>query len=61
MDRHYEVIVYRNAPMQFTVIFTDITVRRKAEDALRESEEKFKAIANYAASWESWFDPNGKL
>ena len=61
LDRHYEVIVYRNAPMQFTVIFTDVTVRRKAEDALRESEEKFKAIANYAASWESWFDPKGKL
>ncbi len=28
---------------------------------LKRSEEKFKAIANYAASWESWFNPAGKL
>ncbi len=61
LDRHYEVSVSRNAPMQFTVIITDVSIRRKAEDALRESEEKFRAIANYAASWESWFDPDGKL
>jgi PAS domain S-box-containing protein len=61
LDRFYEVSVYRNAPMQFTVIITDVTVRKKAEEALRGSEEKFKAIADYAASWESWFDPNGKL
>ena len=61
LDRHYEVSAYRNAPLQFTVIVTDVTIRRKAEDALKGSEEKFKAIANYAASWESWFDLNGKL
>lgn len=61
LGRNYEVSVYRNAPMQFTVIITDVTVRRKAEDALRSSEEKFKAIANYAASWECWFDLDGRL
>ena len=32
--------------MQFTVIMTDVSVRKKAEDALSMSEEKFKAIAN---------------
>ncbi len=61
LDRHFEVSVYGNAPMQFTVIITDITDRKKAEDALKASEEKFKAIANYAASWEAWFDPQGRL
>jgi len=35
--------------------------RKKAETALRESEEKFRAIANYSASWESWFSQEGKL
>ena len=61
LDRSYEVSVYRNAPMQFTVIITDVSVRKKAEDALRMSEEKFKAIAEYAASWESWFNRDGEL
>jgi len=61
LGRNHEVSVYRNAPMQFTVIITDVTVRKRAEDALRSSEEKFKAIANYAASWECWFDLDGRL
>lgn len=39
----------------------DITERKEAEVALRKSEENFKAIANYAAGWEAWFDPSGKL
>jgi diguanylate cyclase (GGDEF)-like protein/PAS domain S-box-containing protein len=39
----------------------EIAERTRAEQALRESEEKFKAIANYAASWEAWFSPQGKL
>lgn len=37
---------------------------RQSKDAntlLRESEEKFKAIASYTANWESWFSPEGKL
>ena len=61
LDRHYEVSVYRNAPMQFTVIMTDVTIRKKAERDLKRSEEKFKAIANYAASWEAWYNSDGKL
>jgi len=28
---------------------------------LKRSEEKFKAIANYSVSWETWFNPAGKL
>ncbi|QVL49657.1 MAG: diguanylate cyclase [Thiocapsa sp.] len=39
----------------------EIAERQQVEAALRESDEKFKAIANYAASWESWFSPEGKL
>ena len=39
----------------------EISKREKTELALRQSEENFKAIANYTASWEAWFNKEGKL
>jgi PAS domain S-box-containing protein len=38
----------------------DITERKKAEDALRVSEEKYRTVADFAYDWEEWLDPNGK-
>ena len=43
------------------LIIRDISERKAVENALRESKDKFKAIANYSASWEAWFSPEGKL
>jgi PAS domain S-box-containing protein len=42
-------------------VIRDVSDRVRAENALRESGENFKAIANYAASWEAWFNPDGNL
>lgn len=53
-------ILYKGRPAGLISI-ADITESKKAQEALRASEEKFKAIANYAASWEGWFNPEGKL
>jgi len=39
----------------------DITDHKQTEEKLRESENRFRAIANYAADWESWVGPEGKL
>ena len=35
--------------------------RKHAEEALRSSENRFRAIANYTYDCECWFDPHGKL
>ena len=41
-------------------VLRDISEHKLAEDVLRESQERFKAIANFGVSWESWFGPDGK-
>jgi PAS domain S-box-containing protein len=39
----------------------DITALKKAEDALKESELKFRTIANYTFDWELWVDINDNI
>jgi len=39
----------------------DITERKRMEEKLRESEDRFRAIAYYSYDCENWFDSNGKL
>ncbi len=41
-------------------VWNDITIRKKAEIALRESEEKFKAIVETASDWIWEIDKTGK-
>jgi len=42
-------------------IFRDITETKKAQLALRLSEQCFRAIADYTYSWEVWVSPRGRL
>ena len=44
LDRHYEVTAYFAGPGRFAVMFLDITDRKRAEEELRESEERFRAL-----------------
>jgi PAS domain S-box-containing protein len=42
-------------------VFRDITETKKAQLALRLSEQCFRAIADYTYSWEVWVSPRGRL
>lgn len=41
-------------------INTDITALKLAQQRLREEEEKYRTIADYACSWEYWLSPQGR-
>jgi PAS domain S-box-containing protein len=48
-QRYYDVYCYRPAPGRFAILFRDVTHLRFTEEALRESEAKFRSIFEQAA------------
>ena len=45
-DRHFVITAYQPEKGQFACVFQNITEQKKAENALRESEQKFKILAD---------------
>lgn len=41
--------------------YRDITQKKLGEEALRQNEKRFRAIADYTYDWENWVGPDNKL
>ena len=54
-------IMRENMPVGCRGFVVNITARKRVEEALRESESRFRAIANYSYDCECWLDTHSNL
>jgi PAS domain S-box-containing protein len=43
------------------IALIDISERRRLEEAIKQSEEMFRTVADFTYDWEYWIDPDGSL
>ncbi|HCY86963.1 MAG TPA: hypothetical protein DHV36_17665, partial [Desulfobacteraceae bacterium] len=50
-----------NTCIGWVLVFQDDREQQHYQETLKKNQEKFRAIADYTADWESWLDPKGEL
>ena len=53
-QRWYDCVAYQYKPNHFVSAFLEITKRKRAEEALKESELKFRTVADQTFDWVYW-------
>ncbi len=61
LNKHYHVKAYSPDKNYFAVIFSDITLQKEAENAIKESEEKYRQVFESTGTSNAIFDKEMRL
>lgn len=61
LDKYYDVAAYRTHPGRFVTVFEDITARRTAEEAVKDSEQRFRGLFETMAQGVTYQDTAGRI
>jgi PAS domain S-box-containing protein len=53
-------VAFENARL-FQNLQRELTERRQAQEKLRQSEERYRTVADFTYDWEYWVDPEGRF
>ncbi|MEI6137832.1 MAG: ATP-binding protein [Mariniphaga sp.] len=60
-NRWYDCVAYTYKPNHFVTSFLEITKRKSAEVALKESELKFRTVADQTSDWVYWIGEDQQI